>query len=173
MTHEIESLIRPVPDFPKPGVLFRDITPLLADAQGFRSAVNALLEPWRANLPQVFCGIESRGFILAAAMAQAAGCGFAPIRKPGKLPGEVLRESYSLEYGTDSLELKIDALQPGTEVVLIDDVLATGGTLAAASRLVERGGGRLLGASVLIELTALDGRQRCNSRMPLHAVLSY
>jgi adenine phosphoribosyltransferase len=169
----IESLIRPVPDFPKPGILFRDITPLLADAEGFRAAVDALLAPWRARPPQVFCGVESRGFIFAAAMAQSLGCGFAPIRKPGKLPGPVLRERYSLEYGEDMLELRADALQAGSEVVVIDDVLATGGTLAAAARLVERSGARLVGAGVLIELVALQGRERLAALPALHSVLRY
>lgn len=169
----IESLIRPVPDFPKPGILFRDITPLLADAEGLRAAVDALLEPWRAPPPQVFCGVESRGFIFAAAMAQSLGCGFAPIRKPGKLPGPVLRERYSLEYGEDMLELRADALPVGAEVVIIDDVLATGGTLAAACALVRRGGARLRGAGVLIELSALGGRKRLSELDALHAVLSY
>ncbi|ODU45226.1 adenine phosphoribosyltransferase [uncultured Aquimonas sp.] len=169
----IESLIRPVPDFPKPGILFRDITPLLADAEGFRAAVDALLAPWRARPPQVFCGVESRGFIFAAAMAQSLGCGFAPIRKPGKLPGPVLREHYSLEYGEDMLELRADALQAGSEVVVIDDVLATGGTLAAAARLVERSGARLVGAGVLIELVALQGRERLAALPALHSVLRY
>ena len=168
----IESLILPVPDFPKPGILFRDITPLLADAQGFRAAVDALLSPWRHRPPQLFCGIESRGFIFAAAMAQALGCGFAPIRKPGKLPGPVLREHYSLEYGEDMLELRADALSAGADVVVVDDVLATGGTLKAAARLVERSGARLVGASVLIELSVLGGRKRL-ALPALHAVLCY
>ena len=168
----IESLIRPVPDFPKPGILFRDITPLLADADGFREALDALLSPWRARPPQLFCGIESRGLIFAAAMAQALGCGFAPIRKPGKLPGPVLREYYSLEYGEDMLELRADALSAGADVVVVDDVLATGGTLKAAARLVERSGARLVGASVLIELSARGGRKRL-ALPALHAVLCY
>lgn len=169
----IESLIRPVPDFPKPGILFRDITPLLADARGFRAAVDALLEPWHARPPQVFCGVESRGFIFAAAMAQALGCGFAPIRKPGKLPGPLLRERYSLEYGEDMLELRADALLPEAEAVIVDDVLATGGTLAAAARLVERSGARLRGAGVLIELQGLEGRGRLSALPSLHTVLRY
>jgi adenine phosphoribosyltransferase len=169
----IESLIRPVPDFPKPGILFRDITPLLADAEGFRAAVEALLVPWRERPPQVFCGVESRGFIFAAAMAQSLGCGFAPIRKPGKLPGPVLRERYSLEYGEDMLELRADALPVGAEVVIIDDVLATGGTLTAACALVSRSGACLRGAGVLIELSALAGRERLSGLDALHAVLSY
>ncbi|MBE5315270.1 MAG: adenine phosphoribosyltransferase [Xanthomonadales bacterium] len=168
----IESLIRPVPDFPKPGILFRDITPLLADAQGFRAAVDALLSPWRHRPPQLFCGIESRGFIFAAAMAQSLGCGFVPIRKPGKLPGPVLSESYSLEYGSDSLELRADALCSGAEVVIVDDVLATGGTLQAAQRLVARSGAQVAGASVLIELAELGGRERLALTV-LHAALRY
>ncbi len=169
----IEALIRPVADFPKPGILFRDITPLLADAQGLRDAVQALVHPWREQPPQLFCGVESRGFIFAAAMAQALGCGFAPIRKPGKLPGPVLREPYSLEYGEDCLELRADALAAGAEVVIIDDVLATGGTLGAAARLVTRSGAHLLGAGVLIELAGLGGRERLVELPALHAVLSY
>lgn len=169
----IESLIRPVPDFPKPGILFRDITPLLADARGFRATIEALLEPWRGRPPQVFCGIESRGFILAAAMAQALGCGFVPIRKPGKLPGTLLREAYSLEYGEDMLELRADAWQPGTEVVIVDDVLATGGTLDAAAKLVLRSGARLMGAGVLIELEGLGGRARLGDLPVLQTVLRY
>lgn len=169
----LEALIRTVPDFPKPGVLFRDITPLLADAAGFGAAVEALIEPWRRQPPQVFCGVESRGFIFAAAMAQSLGCGFAPIRKSGKLPGPVLRERYSLEYGEDTLELRADALTFGAEVVIIDDVLATGGTLRAASKLVERSGACLLGAGVLIELEALGGRGHLPVMQQLQAVLRY
>jgi len=166
------ALIRAVPDFPKTGVLFRDIGPLLADPVGFAAALDALLAPWRAAPPALFCGIESRGFIFAAAMAHALGCGFAPIRKPGKLPGPLLRESYSLEYGSDSLELQADAIEAGQRVVIVDDVLATGGTLAAAARLLERGGAQLVGASVLIELAELKGRQRC-AELDVHAVLRY
>lgn len=169
----IESLIRPVPDFPKPGILFRDITPLLADAEGFRAAVDALLAPWRARPPQVFCGVESRGFIFAAAMAQSLGCGFAPIRKPGKLPGPVLRERYSLEYGEDTLELCAEPWKSGTEVVIVDDVLATGGTLKAAAKLVARSGALLRGASVLIELEGLAGRARLQELSALQTVLRY
>lgn len=169
----IESLIRPVPDFPKPGILFRDITPLLADAQGFRAAVDALLAPWRARPPQVFCGVESRGFIFAAAMAQSLGCGFAPIRKPGKLPGPLLREAYSLEYGEDTLELRADAWPSGAEVAIVDDVLATGGTLQAAAKLVARSGASLIGAGVLIELEDLGGRARLENLPALQAVLRY
>jgi adenine phosphoribosyltransferase len=168
----IESLIRPVPDFPKPGILFRDITPLLADPLGLRAAVDALLAPWRERPPHLFCGVESRGFIFAAAMAQSLGCGFVPIRKPGKLPGPLLSESYSLEYGSDSLELRADALRSSDRVVIVDDVLATGGTLEAAARLVTRSGAHLVGAAVLIELAGLGGRERL-ALPALHAALRY
>jgi adenine phosphoribosyltransferase len=141
MSASLRALIRSVPDFPKPGILFRDISPLLADPAGYAEAIEALLAPWRAQPPAVFCGVESRGFIFAAAMAQSLGCGFAPIRKPGKLPGPVLSESYSLEYGQDRLEMRADALASGAGVVIVDDVLATGGTLAAAAALQRVAGG--------------------------------
>ncbi|SDD43587.1 adenine phosphoribosyltransferase [Aquimonas voraii] len=172
-TDLIETLIHPVPDFPRPGILFRDISPLLADPKGFRAAVEALLAPWRRQPPQVFCGVESRGFIFAAAMAHSLGCGFAPIRKPGKLPGPLLREAYSLEYGEDTLELRADAWTPGTRVVIVDDVLATGGTLQAAAKLVARSGASLIGAGVLIELEGLGGRARLEVLPALQAVLRY
>ncbi|WP_395788398.1 adenine phosphoribosyltransferase [Aquimonas sp.] len=173
MSASLRALICSVPDFPKPGILFRDISPLLADPDGFAGAIEALLAPWREQPPAVFCGVESRGFIFAAAMAQSLGCGFAPIRKPGKLPGPVLSEPYSLEYGQDRLEIRADAFACGAEVVIVDDVLATGGTLAAAAALVARSGARLRGASVLIELAGLNGRQRWGTTTPLNAVLRY
>lgn len=166
-----ERLIRDVPDFPRPGILFKDIAPLLADAAGLDLAVHALLAPWRDAGVGAIAGIESRGFILGAAMAVRLGVGFVPLRKPGKLPGEVIGVDYALEYGSDRLEMQADALPAGTAVLLVDDVLATGGTLAAASRLVARQGARLLGAAVLVELTALGGRARWPDGTPLEAVL--
>ncbi|BFI95160.1 MAG: adenine phosphoribosyltransferase [Rhodanobacter sp.] len=167
------ALIRAVPDFPKPGVLFRDVTPLLADARGFADCIAALAEPWRGAGVQAVCGIEARGLIFGTALAQALGAGFVPLRKPGKLPPPVLAVEYQLEYGSDRLEARGDALPPGTRVLLADDVLATGGTLAAAQALVERFGAEVLGASVLIELEALRGRERWNGGRPLHALLRY
>ncbi|MBD8897975.1 adenine phosphoribosyltransferase [Rhodanobacter sp. DHG33] len=171
--HSIEALIRAVPDFPKPGVLFRDVTPLLADARGFADCIAALAEPWRATGVQAVCGIEARGFIFGSGLAQTLGAGFVPLRKPGKLPPPIVSVEYLLEYGSDRLEARSDALRPGTRVLLADDVLATGGTLAAAQALVARFGAEIVGASVLIELEALRGRTRWTGGQPLHALLRY
>lgn len=171
--HEFARLIRAVPDFPQDGVVFRDITPLLADARGFAEAVAALAAPWREAGVTVVCGIEARGFILGAALAQALHAGFVPLRKPGKLPPPVLSVDYQLEYGNDRLQVRRDALAPDTRTLLVDDVLATGGTLAAARQLIEASGACLLGAAVLIELDALQGRARWAGALPLRALLHY
>lgn len=167
------DLIRTVPDFPRPGIDFRDITPLLADAAGLREAIDAMATPWRDAGVNAVAGVESRGFILGAALALSLGAGFVPVRKPGKLPGPTLQETYALEYGSDRLEIHADALAPGRRVLLVDDVLATGGTLLAAARLVERQGAALAGAAVLAELAALQGRARWTAAAPLRAVLTY
>jgi adenine phosphoribosyltransferase len=164
-------LIRDVPDFPGPGIVFKDIAPVLADADAFAAAVEAMAAPWRDAPPRAVAGIEARGFILGAAMARALGCGFVPVRKPGKLPGAVLAQAYALEYGSDRLELQADALPPGARVVVVDDVLATGGTLAAAAALVQRQGMVVAGATVLLELAALEGRRRWPGPAPLRAAL--
>ncbi|MBF6025834.1 adenine phosphoribosyltransferase [Lysobacter niastensis] len=168
-----ESLIRAMPDFPKPGVVFRDITPLLADAGGFARCIDAMAEPWQGSEVQAVCGIESRGFIFGAALAQKLHAGFVPLRKPGKLPPPVVEVEYQLEYGSDRLQARSDALRPGERTLIVDDVLATGGTLAAARDLVVRLGGELVGAAVLIELDALRGRERWPNGVPLHALLHY
>jgi len=170
---QIQALIRAVPDFPKPGVMFRDITPLLADAGGFGRCIDALAEPWQGSGVQAVCGIESRGFIFGAALAQKLHAGFVPLRKPGKLPPPVVSVDYALEYGVDRLEARNDALRSGERTLIVDDVLATGGTLAAARALVEKIGAQLVGASVLIELPALEGRHRWQGGTPLHALLRY
>ena len=167
------SLVRAVPDFPKPGIVFRDITPLLADAGGFARCIDALAEPWLGQGVQAVCGIESRGFIFGAALAQKLNAGFVPLRKPGKLPPPVTGVDYQLEYGSDRLEARDDALKPGERTLIVDDVLATGGTLLAARALVEQLGARLAGAVVLIELDALGGRQRWHGAAPLHSLLHY
>jgi adenine phosphoribosyltransferase len=167
------SLVRAVPDFPKPGIVFRDITPLLADAGGFARCIDALAEPWLGQGVQAVCGIESRGFIFGAALAQKLNAGFVPLRKPGKLPPPVTGVDYQLEYGSDRLEARDDALKPGERALIVDDVLATGGTLLAARALVEQLGARLAGAVVLIELDALGGRQRWHGAAPLHSLLHY
>ena len=156
----LRSRVRDVPDFPKPGILFRDITPLLADADGFRLAIGALADLARPARPDLVVAIEARGFILGAAAALQLGCGFAPIRKPGKLPFRTRRRTYALEYGTDTQEMHEDAVRPGQRVVLVDDVLATGGTLASAVELVRESGGMVAGCVVLVELAFLKGRAR-------------
>ncbi len=156
----LKSRIRHVPDFPKPGILFYDITTLLGDASGLRDTLDALTAPYLGAGIDRVVGIESRGFILAAAMADRLHAGFVPIRKPGKLPSSRLGESYALEYGTDTLEIHDDALGPAHRVLLVDDVLATGGTARAAVNLVRRLGSTLHGAAFLIELDFLKGRDK-------------
>jgi len=164
-----KHLVREIPDFPQPGIRFKDITPMLGDADGFASALDSLAAPWRGQTIDAVVAIEARGFILGAPLARALGAGFVPIRKPGKLPGRTLSQDYALEYGSGRLELHADALAANARVLLIDDVLATGGTLEAARQLVERLGAHMLGASVLIELTMLGGRARWHGSAPLQA----
>ena len=166
---EWPRLLRDIPDFPKPGVLFKDITPLLADGGAFAEAVADMAAPWRATPPDAVAGIESRGFILGAALAHALGCGFVPVRKPGKLPARTLTQDYQLEYGSDRLEIHADALPPGARVLVVDDVLATGGTLRAATALLRRQGADVVGAGVLVELAFLRGRERWDDPAPLRA----
>ncbi|HID11331.1 MAG TPA: adenine phosphoribosyltransferase, partial [Candidatus Latescibacteria bacterium] len=157
---ELADYVRSVPDFPKKGILFRDITTLLKVPWAFREVVDKLSELAGEAEPDLIVAIESRGFILGGAVAYKLGCGFVPARKPGKLPAEVLREEYELEYGTDALEVHRDAVGEGSKVVVLDDLLATGGTAAAACRLVEKLGGRVARVVFLIELTDLKGRER-------------
>ena len=153
--------LRRFDDFPRPGVGFLDLMPALADASSFGALIAALAGPWRGSVkPDVVAGIESRGFLLGAPLAQHLGCGFVPLRKPGKLPGPTLRRAYALEYGEDALEMQADALKPGQRVLLVDDVLATGGTLAAGIGLLNELGAELLGAGVVLEIVALGGRAR-------------
>ena len=167
------SLIRPIPDYPKPGILFQDITPLLADAQAFDRIIAeiASLDP----LSEIAVGIEARGFILASALAVKKKIGFVPLRKKGKLPSETFSRSYGLEYGIDELEIHRDALKPGTRVTLIDDVLATGGTLEAAIALVAEAGGEVSSIVVLLEIASLEGRKRIQKvapQIPIHALVT-
>ena len=166
------ELIRDIPDFPRPGVVFKDITPLLADADGYAAAVDALAAPWRGVALDAVLGIEARGFILGAALARELRCGFVPLRKPGKLPGPTLAVEYALEYGHDRLEIHADALPPGANVLVVDDVLATGGTLRAGVALVRRQGARVCAAEVLVELSPLGGRAGWDDPAPLRAVLA-
>lgn len=153
----LRGLVRDVPDFPQPGIMFRDITPLLADGAALRAAVEALAAPYRGVESVV--AIESRGFILGAPVAYALGVGMVPVRKLGRLPGPTLREAYDLEYGANTVEIHRDAIAPGERVLIVDDLLATGGTVRAAVALVERLGGVVAGIAVLAELSALDGRR--------------
>lgn len=170
---DFARLIREIPDFPKPGIRFKDFSPLLADGRAFADAVAAMAAPWRRQALRAVVGIEARGFILGAAVARELGVGFVPVRKPGKLPGAVHEIRYALEYGHDRLQVQADAVPAGAGVLIVDDVLATGGTLAAAAELVEGIGARLVGAGVLVELTALGGRGRWGRSEPLLATLSY
>jgi adenine phosphoribosyltransferase len=158
----IAGLIRAVPDFPEPGVQFKDITPLLADGPAFAALIDAWAGTHRGV--DVVAGVEARGFILAAPLAVQLGVGFVPVRKAGKLPGRTEQASYALEYGTATLEVTADAVRPGQRVLLVDDVLATGGTVAAAAELLERGGAEIVAVQVLMELTFLPGRERLAGR---------
>ena len=169
---DLSTRIREVPDFPTPGVGFKDITPLLADAEALQQAIAGLSTWVRSKDADLVVGAEARGFILGAAIAANAGCGFVPARRPGKLPPTTISATYALEYGENSLELHPDLIRPGTKVVIHDDVLATGGTVEAICGLVERLGGVVLGACFIIELTFLGGRERLDG-LDLHALIDY
>ena len=168
----LKQHIRHVPDFPRAGILFYDITTLLRDPQGFQTTVDQMAMPYEGQGIDAVVGIESRGFILGAAVAERLHAGFIPIRKPGKLPAKALKETYDLEYGTDALEIHTDAIEKGQRILIVDDVLATGGTAAAAAQLVRALGGKLHGLSFLIELLALNGRSKIASEQ-VRTVLTY
>jgi adenine phosphoribosyltransferase len=168
----LAEYIRDIPDWPKKGILFRDITPLLASPQAFPAAVEALCAPWQDAGVEYVAAVEARGFIFGAAVAARLGAGFIPIRKKGKLPYETERITYDLEYGTDCVEMHRDAVPPGAKVLMVDDLLATGGTMWAACQLVEKLGARVVGIAFLIELTDLHGRDRLSS-YKVHAVITY
>lgn len=161
--------IRTIPDFPKPGILFYDISPLLAHAGAWQATMDKLAEVVTPHRPDLLAGIESRGFLIAAPLALRLGLGFIMVRKQGKLPGETVPFTYDLEYGTDTIEIQADAVEPGQKVVLIDDLLATGGTMAAATELLRSSGARVMGGACLIELEFLEGRKRLD--IPLSALL--
>jgi adenine phosphoribosyltransferase len=172
MSTRLESLIRDVPDFPKPGVVFKDITPLLADAAGLALAVELMANPFRKSHIDLVVGAESRGFIFGTAIAQSLNAGFIPVRKPGKLPSSRSSKTYQLEYGQDSLEMHADAIAGHHRVLVVDDVLATGGTMKACCDLVQDLGGQIVGISVLIELEFLSGRTRVKPH-EVQSVLRY
>jgi adenine phosphoribosyltransferase len=161
---DLKKLIREVPDFPKPGILFYDITTLLRAPAGLRAVIDGLQEHYRETKVDVVMGIEARGFIFAPALAYALGAGFVPVRKPKKLPAETVRVTYDLEYGTDTIEMHKDAVSEGTRVLIVDDLLATGGTAAAAARMVEGAGGVVVGLGFVVELTFLNGRAKLPGR---------
>ncbi len=169
---DLKTKIRHVPDFPKPGILFYDITTLLQDPAGLRAAIDSIVEPFKNDGIDMVVGVESRGFIFGAAIADRLNAGFAPVRKPGKLPSATTRASYALEYGSDALEIHVDAVRNGQRVLIVDDLLATGGTARAAAELVERIGGTVHGLSFLIELVDLNGREKLAGHR-LHSVLKY
>ena len=171
-TSSLRELVRDIPDWPKPGIVFRDITPLLAAPDAFAVTVDALAAPFADEPIDKVLGIEARGFVFAAPVAYRRGAGFVPVRKAGKLPWELESEEYALEYGTDLLEIHRDAVHPGERVLIVDDVIATGGTAAATARLVERLGGIVVGFTFLIELAALHGRAQLEGRR-MHTVLTY
>ena len=168
----LKSKIRHVADFPKAGILFYDVTTLLRDPEGFRLAIDSLSTPYQGHQIDIVVGIESRGFILGAAVADRIGAGFVPVRKLGKLPATTVRATYNLEYGSDSLEVHKDAVEPGQRVLIVDDLLATGGTARATVGLVKQLGGRVEGVAFLIELTDLNGRKQLQGEN-IMAVLQY
>ena len=169
---DLKQHIRNVPDFPKPGILFYDITTLLKNAEGLKATIERLAAPYQDAKIDAVVGIESRGFILGAAVAERIGAGFVPIRKPGKLPAKALKETYDLEYGKDALEIHEDAVQRGQRVLIVDDVLATGGTASAAAKMVRTLGGELHGLAFLIELLGLNGKARLAGEQ-VFSVLQY
>ena len=168
----VRAKIRDIPDFPQKGIVFKDITPVLADAHLFRTVIDAMVARWRGERIHKVIGIESRGFIFAAPIAYALGAGFTIVRKPGKLPWRTIREIYALEYGESALELHVDAVGPGERVLVVDDVLATGGTADAAGRLVARQGAELVAYSFLVELSFLHGARRLGGAK-VHSLLTY
>ena len=172
-TVDLRGLVRDVPDFPKPGILFRDLTPLMRDPSGWQEVIRRLAGVCEQLQPDLIVGIESRGFIVGTALATSVQLGFVPVRKPGKLPGAVTGVDYALEYGSDRLEIHSDALEAGERVLVVDDLLATGGTAAACAQLVEAAGGSLCGFGFVAELAALEGRQRLPREQPVESLIIY
>ena len=169
---DLREYIRDIPDFPKEGIMFRDITPLLADKDALAEAIDALVEPYKGTKIDHVAAVEARGFIFGSAVAKALDAGFVPIRKPGKLPYKTESLSYDLEYGSNTIELHVDAIKPGDTVLMVDDLLATGGTMIAACKLIEKLKGDIIGLTFLIELTGLEGREQL-SNYPIHTIITY
>ena len=171
---DLKALVRTIPDFPKPGIMFRDITTLFQNAQGFKASVERLAAPYQDAEIEAVAGIEARGFILGGAVADRLGTGFVPIRKKGKLPAKAIGEEYELEYGVDAVELHEDAIRPGERILLVDDLIATGGTAAAAARLIEKAGGVVAGAAFIIDLPDLGGCRRLGEQgVKCHTLIEF
>ena len=170
---DLKRHIRDIPDFPKPGILFRDITPLLAEPRALAAAVDGLVAPWRHERLDAIAAVEARGFLFAPPMALALGVGVIPVRKPGKLPADTIAHEYDLEYGSDRLEIHADGFEASPRVLVVDDLLATGGTASAAGQLVDRVGGRLCGFAFVIELADLDGRSKLPADVPVESLITY
>ena len=171
---DLKSLVRTIADYPKPGIMFRDVTTLMADAQGFKAAIARLAEPYRTEPVDLVAGIEARGFIIAGAIADRLGTGFVPVRKKGKLPWRTVRQEYALEYGTDTIEMHEDALARGKRVLLVDDLIATGGTALAAANLIRRLGGEIVGTAFIIDLPDLGGAALLKKDgLSVHALMAF
>jgi adenine phosphoribosyltransferase len=171
---DLKNLIRTIPDYPKPGILFRDVTTLMGDAKGFKAAIELMAAPYRGAGVQGVAGIEARGFILGGAIADKLGCGFVPIRKKGKLPWKTIGQEYTLEYGVDIIEMHEDAIDKGERILIVDDLIATGGTAEAAAKLVRRSGGDIVGACFIIDLPDLGGgRKLAALGIKPHALMAF
>jgi adenine phosphoribosyltransferase len=171
---DLKSLVRTIPDYPKPGIMFRDITTLMKDAAGFKACIELLVEPYRTAGVETVVGIEARGFILGGAVADRLGCGFVPLRKKGKLPAKTIGQRYDLEYGADVIEVHEDAIRAGERVLLVDDLIATGGTAEAGAKLIRRVGGMLVGAAFIIDLPELGGAARIETLgIPCHTLIAF
>mgnify|MGYP001500250246 CR=1 FL=1 len=174
MKTDLKSLVRTIPDYPKPGIMFRDVTTLLGHAAGFRATIAQMTEPYRTLPVDAVAGIEARGFILGGAIADKLGCGFIPVRKKGKLPWKTIGQSYDLEYGTDTIEIHADAVGAGQRILIVDDLIATGGTAEAAVKLIRRSGGEVLGATFIIDLPELGGNKRLQGLgVDSHALMAF
>lgn len=171
---DFKQLIRTIPDYPKPGIMFRDITTLLGNGPGFRAAIGVMAQHFAHAGVQAVAGIEARGFILGGAIADRLGCGFVPLRKKGKLPWKTIGEEYTLEYGVDIIEMHTDAVHVGQRILLVDDLIATGGTAAAAAKLVQRSGGKIVGASFIVDLPELGGMRKLQDLgVTCHALVAF
>jgi adenine phosphoribosyltransferase len=171
---DLKRLIRTIPDYPKPGIMFRDVTTLMGNAGGFRAAISALADPYRTLKIDAVAGIEARGFIFGAAVADKLGCGFVPVRKKGKLPWKVVSQSYALEYGEDTIEIHQDAVAKGARILIVDDLIATGGTAEAAAKLIRRAEGVIVGAAFVIDLPEIGGRKRLEALgIAVHALMAF